>query len=215
MNATDDMAVDVPPQLPTPPDDGDSFIEGAKRLGALQPLSSDMWSIPPHASSARASIPSPSPDDPPGFEESLSHELILDMNDDNDNAIIDPLLLASDRFDISEPNGLDDDDDDDLDGRYRNVSPSSSLEAEADEEEDWDVMRGFDGRDSRGVEISPSESPSWQSVSASGLASPSESSGDDGSPFDDANGQKRHGIGIGHGDDETDMDTVAIHEKTA
>jgi ubiquitin carboxyl-terminal hydrolase 4/11 len=215
-NETDDMVVDAP-QLPTPPDDDDdddSFLGGrARRLG-VQPLSSDTWTIPQHASNTRASLPSPSPDDPPGFEESLSHELILDMNDDNDNANTDPLLLASDRFDIPDPNGLDDDDDD-VDGRrYGNVSPSSSLEAEADEEEDWDVMRSFDGRDSRGV-VSPGGSPSWQSVSVSGVGSESESGGDDGSPFGDANVQKGYGVGHGDDDDETDMDTVPIHEKTA
>ena len=212
------MVVD-PPQLPTPPDDGDDddtfLMGGVRRLGALQPLTNDTWNIPQHVSNARASLPSPSPDDPPDFEDSQSHELILDMSDDNDNdndndsANIDPLFLSSNRFDIPDPNALDEDDDVD-DRRYGNVSPSSSLEAEADDEEDWDVMRSFDGRNSRGVEISPSGSPSWQSVSASGVGSPSESSGDDLGFFGDSNVQK--GRSVGH--DETDMDTVAIHEKT-
>ena len=216
------MAVDNP-QLPTPPDDGDDdddtfLMGGARRIGTLQPLTNDTWSIPQHTSNARASLLSPSTDDPPGFEESQSHELILDMSDDNENdndndsSGIDPLFLASNRFDIPDPNGLDDEDDAD-ERRYGNVSPSSSLEAEADEDEDWDVMRSSDGRDSRGVEASPSGSPSWQSMSVSGVGSPSESSGDDGGPFGDTNMQK--GYNVGHSHDETDMDTVAIHEKTA
>ena len=192
------MAVDAP-QLPTPPDDDDdnAFIGSrVTRLRNLQPLSDDTWSIPQHPTNPKASLPSPITDELPGFEESQSHELILDMSDDN----IDPLLLASDRYDAS---GLDDDDVDVE--RYGNISPSSSLEAEADEEENWDAMRSFDGRDSRGV--SPGGSQSWQSASASGVGSPLELSEDDASPFGDANVQKTH--------DATDLDSVVTHEKTA
>jgi ubiquitin carboxyl-terminal hydrolase 4/11/15 len=173
-------------------------------LRNLQPLSDDTWSIPQHPTNPRLSLPSPITDELPGFEESQSHELILGMSDDNN---IDPLLLASERYDVSGPDGLDDDDGDAE--RYGNMSPSSSLEAEADEEENWDAMRSFDGRHSRGV--SPGGSQSWQSASASGMGSPLELSEDDGSPFGDSNVQKTHT----DGHDETDMDSVDSHEKTA
>lgn len=208
------MAVD-PPQLPTPPDDDDddSFIGGhSRRLGALQPISNDAWRIPQHISGSGPSFPLPSTDDLPGFEESQSHELILDMSDDNAN--IDPLLLASSRYDLPDPNGHDGDDG--VDGRrLTSASPSSSLEAEADEDEDWHVMRSSDGRDSRGMESSPAGSPSWQSLSASasGVGSPSELGGEDGNPFGDANVQKGRVDGQDH--DETDMDMVTVHKKTA
>jgi len=191
------MAVDTP-QLPTPPDDDDddnTFIETRmRRLRPLQPLSDDTWRIPPHMSNGRSSLPSPSPDELPGFEESQSHELIPDVDDAN----IDPLFLASERYDLPDPNAHDDDDD--VNGRrLTSSSPSSSTGAEVDEEEegDWDAMHGFDDAASRGLDVSPGGSPSWQSVSRVG--SPSESSGDDGNPFGDLNVQKRQG-GHDHGD---------------
>jgi ubiquitin carboxyl-terminal hydrolase 4/11/15 len=201
------MVVD-PPQLPTPPeddDDDDLFIGGRSRqLGILQPISNDAWRIPQHVSGAGPSLPFPMTDELPGFEESQSHELILGMSDDNAN--IDPLLLASSRYDLPDPNGHDDDDG--VDGRrLASASPSSSLEAEADDDEDWHVTRSSDSRE---VEVSPSGSPSWQSVS--GVGSPSESGGEDGGPFGNVNVQKRRIDGHG---DETDIDFIATHQKTA
>lgn len=139
------MTIDT--QLPTPPNEEESGFAGSglSRLAAItqspRPQLEDPW-VPRYTSGSSA--PSPPPDDPPGFDESQTDELISD-----------PLLISSERFDFPDPSGK--------------TSPSSSNEAEVDSDDpDWEAERSL----SIGVhEASPSNSPDWQSGMASPTSS--------------------------------------------
>ncbi|RDB15775.1 Ubiquitin carboxyl-terminal hydrolase 4 [Hypsizygus marmoreus] len=163
MTTDDDMKIDT--QLPTPPSEDSGYMTGLTSLPSVQPLPGDPWTLRLHGSNPGSSVASPSPDDLPPLEESPANDLFAES--------LDPLLIASQRFDFPDPSGK--------------ASPTSSNEAEADpdtdvEDIDWeDQVPPYEV----GVnEVVPGNSPDGQS----GIGSPS-STISDMNPFSDVNSQ--------------------------
>lgn len=148
-------------QLPTPPNEGDSFldVEGLKNF----PTRIHQWNLRTDDSNGGSSVPSPPADDPPDFEESQSDLFIND----------DPLSISNQQYDFPDPSS-------------NKPSPSSSNEAEPDLDGDldWDSNKGF----TIGLEeVLPGDSPRWGPGSTTGSPTSSLS---DANPFSDSNAQK-------------------------
>lgn len=131
-------------QLPTPPNEGDSFlaVEGLKNF----PSRIHQWNLRTSHSNGGSSIPSPPVDEPPDFEESQSDLFISD----------DPLSTSNQQYDFPDPSS-------------NKPSPSSSNEAEPDLD-DWESNKGY----TIGLEeVLPGDSPRWGPGSTVGSPSSS------------------------------------------